>query len=447
MDQETFRFKPRNYLHFDLPLSREAAWLLASEPKRVATHSFYPFIGFTIRTPRIKWVDGVMTKKDKNREIKIAAHADAAIYSLYGQALGERYEEFVTANGIEHAVTAFRRLPGGGTNVDFAGDVFQFIRANRPCEAMAYDVEGFFDNLDHDLLRAEWRRVLGVSRLPTDQFAVFRSLTKFSWVERANAFRAFDINPNKPKAGQRTRICTPKQFRDSIRAANLLRENPRGAKGIPQGSPMSAVLSNIYMIPFDLAVSNYVKSLGGLYKRYCDDIMVVVRQEHAAAVDKFLNAQIELRRLTFHEGKTDRVIFDNDPASRTTKALQYLGFTFDGLKVLLRISSLSRYYGKMRRGVRLAKQTQRKHNRREAKNGEPLSALRRRKLYLQYSYLYESRRKPANRDSKSNGNFLTYAYKASRKLASKDIKFQVRGHWKKLLREIQKPIINQLRAP
>ncbi len=89
-----------------------------------------------------------------------------------------------------------------------------------------------------------------------------------------------------------------------------------------------------------------------IYRPYCYDIMVVVPQENAAAVDAYLCALIEARRLTFHEGKTDRVVFDTNIANRTSIALQYLGFTFDGVKVLFRISFLSRYYGKMRRGVR-----------------------------------------------------------------------------------------------
>ena len=48
-----FRFKRRNYLHFDYPVSESDARNLACDPLEVATHSFYPFLGYKIVTRRI----------------------------------------------------------------------------------------------------------------------------------------------------------------------------------------------------------------------------------------------------------------------------------------------------------------------------------------------------------------------------------------------------------
>ena len=45
---------------------------------------------------------------------------------------------------------------------------------------------------------------------------------------------------------------------------------------IPQGSSISAVLANIYMIEADKKINEYVVSLGGMYRRYSDDFIVVV---------------------------------------------------------------------------------------------------------------------------------------------------------------------------
>ena len=41
--------------------------------------------------------------------------------------------------------------------------------------------------------------------------------------------------------------------------------------GIPQGSPMSAILSNIYMLDFDKYCCELANNFGGIYRRYCDD--------------------------------------------------------------------------------------------------------------------------------------------------------------------------------
>jgi retron-type reverse transcriptase len=50
--------------------------------------------------------------------------------------------------------------------------------------------------------------------------------------------------------------------------------------GIPQGSPISALLSNIYMFSFDKHMKNYVDSIGGKYFRYCDDMLLIVPSEY-----------------------------------------------------------------------------------------------------------------------------------------------------------------------
>jgi hypothetical protein len=90
----------------------------------------------------------------------------------------------------------------------------------------------------------------------------------------------------------------------------------------------------------------------------------------------------------------------------------------------------------MRVGVSLAKQTQRKHNYREMKKGLPLSPLRTRKLFIQYSYLISRRTRLPGRDRKAQGNFLTYAYKSAEKLDAPEIKRQLRNHWRKLQESI-----------
>lgn len=443
-----FRFKRRTYLRFDLPVGQEAAERLACDPNKVARHSFYPFLGFTHIIKRItKNESGEVIKKEKPREIKIAAHRDAAIYSRYADLLSPLYEKEIHRRDLGQVATAFRKLPKGGTNIDFAGEVFRFIDNHRPCVALAFDLEKFFDTLNHELLKHQWLHLLGVNRLPPDHFAVFKSLTCFCWVDRGGAFEKLGISAHNPKANHRLRICNPNEFRSKIRESGLLRRNPTPGKGIPQGSPLSALLSNIYMLDFDEMLNTEIRKLGGLYRRYCDDIMIVVPMGSQGTAKDLVASAVQTAELTFNEEKTDRAKFPQgrgrpaiipSPGSGYRDRIQYLGFTYNGSQTLIRPGSLARYYGKMRAGVSLAKQTQRKHNKRELLKGLPTSPLKTRKLYIQYSYLINRRTRLPGRDRKAQGNFLTYAYRASSKLDAPEIRRQVRNHWRKLQEEIKR---------
>lgn len=457
MRPEDFNYRERQYLHFDYPLGADKAWELASDPSKVAGHSFYPLIGFTVETKRYQRNEaGQKVRVTKEREIKICAHGDTAIYSYYGQLLGGHYESRLAREGLTGVVTAFRGRSGLGTNVDCAAEVFSFINANRPCTAYAFDISKFFDRIDHDLLKSAWAGLLNQARLPADHFAVYRSLTQFCWVERTQVYKALDISIHNPRPqnlnAPRRRLCAPPKFREAIRGGGLLRHNPELAqkRGIPQGSSMSAMLSNIYMLEFDKKMEFLSKSVGGLYRRYCDDIIFVVPYGRCESVEPQIESFAEAAKVELHPEKRHDVQFPSGANARALqdKALQYLGFTFDGAHVRLRLSSLDRYYSKMRRGVSLARQTQRKANRKEADSGRLLSPLRRQKLYRLYSYLQKRRRKrDPGRDAKTVGNFLTYAYRAADDLDSQAIRKQVRAHWRKLREEINKPIKNELRGP
>ena len=200
------------------------------------------------------------------------------------------------------------------------------------------------------------------------------------------------------------------------------------------------------MLDFDEMLNTAIRQLGGFYRRYCDDIMIVVPPEHQHDAEGLVAAAADAARITLNTAKTDRASFPEGrgqaattpgPDSGFSDRIQYLGFTYNGAQTLIRPGSLARYYGKMRAGVSLAKQTQRKHNKREHAKGLPATPLRTRKLFLQYSYLISRRTRLPGRDRKAQGNFLTYAYKAAEKLGAPEIKQQVRNHWRKLQEEIR----------
>jgi len=133
--------------------------------------------------------------------------------------------------------------------------------------------------------------------------------------------------------------------------------------GIPQGAPLSDLLANAYLLEFDAAMAAYVKRKGGHYRRYSDDILVIVpgdgragrgAREFAERLMRQQGSQLQIKR-----EKTNTVCFS--PADRqllcrsvgngkNTQGLEYLGFRFDGRNVYIRNSTISN----LQRRIRLA---------------------------------------------------------------------------------------------
>ena len=71
-----------------------------------------------------------------------------------------------------------------------------------------------------------------------------------------------------------------------------IKKNESGI-GIPQGSPISAVLSNVYMIEFDEQVKEYVSLNGGIYMRYSDDFLIVLPCERDDEITNYMDYTCE----------------------------------------------------------------------------------------------------------------------------------------------------------
>lgn len=417
-------YRSRNYLHFDPPAGVEKAQKLVTAPARVASHSFYPLISYQITTEKLKRNSETkrLVKHLKPRDIAYAAHLDSCIYSYYAWQLGMLYEDELKARKIDDHVLAFRSL--GKSNIDFAAQAFESIRTRGDCSAVALDIKGFFDNLDHAQLKSSWALILNDVKLPSDHYAVFKSLTRFSTVERGKLFEALGISQHNPKFG-RHRICSAKDFREKIRNAGLIYQNAK-SKGIPQGTPISALLSNIYMIEFDELMCQRMSKIDGDYFRYCDDMLFIVPTEKRDEIAGEVNERIKKLKIHINTDKTERRTFTMESGvQRADKPLQYLGFTFDGQRVLLRSASLARYSERMKRGVKMAKATMKKRNDARVSRGATPKDLFKRKLYQRYSHL-------------GKRNFLRYGYRASAILDSSSIKKQLKPLWLRLQKEIEK---------
>lgn len=336
-------FSSRRYRHFDRQVGQSfAKKVLQSD--FVASHSFSPLIHYLKSEKRYKPKDHKTTAKD--RAIMFASHRDACVLSHYAWLLNDRLETTYASREIGENVIAYRSLGKG--NYHFASDVYRYARSNAPVVILAYDVTKFFDTLDHRLLKSRLRGLLGVENIPEDWFKVFRFMTKFRFV-RLDDLRAKPAFLQSLQRKTRDPIATIAEVKE---AGVPIYENPN-TFGIPQGTPISAAFSNLYMLDFDVEISTYCRSVGALYRRYSDDILVVCKLEHALEVEAKIGDFLAADALQISRDKTEVSHFDPaNAALASKKAAQYLGFTFYGEGAAIRPSSLSRQWRKMRKGIR-----------------------------------------------------------------------------------------------
>ncbi|MGH2420775.1 antiviral reverse transcriptase Drt2 [Pseudomonas canadensis] len=417
-------YKSRKYLHFDRPLGQKAAYDYVTTPKKVAQHSFYPFITYTSQVLKYRFDNdrGFFVKTPKARPISYAAHLDSHIYAYYCFLLSEKYEAELNKRGLHTSVLAFRSIDSKN-NIHFAHDAFEEIKARGECCVLAFDVEKFFDRLDHPTLKQAWAKLLGEKYLPDDHFSVYKSLTKSARVDKISLYKKLGISLHNPNVND-ARLCSAKQFRDEVRGGGLLSSNPEG-RGIPQGSPISALLSNIYMMEFDLALLDFLLYTESVFYRYCDDLLIICNLEQELAVHDFLEMKIRGLHLSLQHKKTEISHFTYDASGklRADKPIHYLGFSFDGQNEHIRSSSITRYYKKMRKRIWLTKKAMDRCNGLRAKRGETPKDLFLRAIYKGYSCL-------------GRRNFITYGFRAAKIMNSKSIRKQLRPHWKKMNRFI-----------
>lgn len=428
-------YKCRGYLHFDSPINSRQAISLVTSPKKVATHSFYPFLSCTLSIPKIKKENGKLKRDTKEREIAYASHKDSHIFSYYTHILNEKYEEIIRKEyfKINNSILAFRKL--GKSNIEFAKHAFDYILKHKNCSVIALDVSNFFGNIDHSILKEKWKKIISNDTLPSDHFAVFKAITQYSIIKKEIAFKEFGISIHTPRSNSRKQICSPEEFRkfrdkfnDTLLKGNQVIYSNKGmGKGIPQGSPISALLSNIYMIDFDIIVQDLIQEKNGLYMRYCDDILCIIPSDELEIIRTFIKNEIKKLKLDINEKKTEIVNFKFDQEKNkiiNDKKLQYLGFILKDESITIRPAAFTKYSKKMKRGVSLAKQTQRKYNRIRELNSKEKKKIFRHKLFLTYSHF-------------GKRNFVSYGKRAARIMQSKQIKNQLKPLFNRLKTRIE----------
>lgn len=401
-------FKLKRYPHIGEPLSIKDYIKVKSyitDTKNIKKHSFLPLIHKTIvsRKYRADITRAKRTKKGerkrkigkpKVRDIYYASHLDSLIFSYYNNLLSDKYENYISKESFADCVVAYRKIPieegseNNKCNIEFAKDTFDFINQNneKKLTAIVADVTSFFDNLDHKILKQQWCKILNKKTLPPDHYNVYKALTNLRYVNENSLFKAYNktmiVEKGIPNSSTKTeykriKIKSKKYFKEKNAVAycktkefltnnlNLIISNKKD-HGIPQGSPISATLANIYMLDFDKQVFQKINDIGGYYQRYSDDLIVVCEQKHEDEIIRFIRNKVkDLAKLEIHKDKTkvyrfEKVnqIFKGFQIDEETKqydynnTLEYLGFSFDGQRVLIKSSGFSKFYRSMKRSFK-----------------------------------------------------------------------------------------------
>lgn len=217
--------------------------------------------------------------------------------------------------------------------------------------------------------------------------------------------------------------------------------------GIPQGSPISSILANIYLLNFDKIINDFITSKNGFYRRYSDDMIIVCKQSDVISIEKLFYSEIRNYKLEIQPQKTQKFIFEREGLDlkcgqqfgdilNSNKSLIYLGFEYDGKKVLLKSASLAGFYRKMKKNIRRAKYYSRIHKK----------ELFKRRLYKKFTFRGARKYRIYKWDKNENifkasqqqnwGNFLSYAKKASNIMDDNFIKNQTKKHWKIFHKEL-----------
>lgn len=490
-------YKKRNYLHItnnqdDVNYVKRKV----ENPKLVAHHAFFPLILSETIERRYKEVDinelgekikshkklekGKIISTKKVRPILCSNAIDAHIYSYYSQIISDKYELLLKEDVVlDNAVTAYRKIPieantnKGKCNIHFAKDVFNFIKEQEKCVVLAFDIEQFFPSLNHKYLKQIWSKLLGCKSLPSDHFNIYKSITNYSYININNLKNKYTGGFDEKRLsflrrkGIKAFFESPLDFRTFIKENNTKiyknqpTKNRKTICGIPQGLPISTVLANLYLLEFDKAIIEKLKSdSNNFYRRYSDDIIVVCKESDYENIRDFVLAKINEFHLNISKAKTDIFLFQNNSAGRFTsfklndktweenKPLNYLGFEFYGYQTLLKSAKIGRFYRRMKSSIKTRFKRIRQIREKELTASPPLFIHKLNRIYTfkgtkpreinpkHYKLVYDRTTRNYLTISKRSknllhrGNFISYAERASKIMEEPKIRKQVRRHYK-----------------
>ncbi len=358
------------YLHFDRRFRASESRHAIDDPKWVAKHKFLPFIReIKVKKKRKKAENGQWEFVCKERPIAYPGHVDALVYAYYFKLILDKYERTLAENPrMSQAVLAFRSFKPSKDHIQHAKEAFELIKNRNECVVFTFDVRSFFDSLDHKTLKAALKKLLRSDELPEDYYNVFRSLTQYKCVDKTELTQTLDTiandDPDASANKKRKIYCTPQKLK-FLAEVGKITIHKNTFKGIAQGASISTVLSNVYMMDFDEKMLSAVGK-SGIYRRYCDDILLVVPKNRARSVQQAVKNELAKICLEINDSKSERFYckknedgvsiakITENPPKRRKSDIQYLGFLFDGKDIRLRDSTLARLQRKMKKSVEKA---------------------------------------------------------------------------------------------
>jgi len=381
----------RPYRHFDVRISLDELESnipkvipYLKNPANLKTYSFLPFLRRDKKVRRFtKIVDSDTGKKSvkitqKLRPIMYASHQDACVYGFYAYILKQEHNRLLIELGLENSVIAYRKIPRidqpdrNKSNINFAKDVYDVINAQTYASVLCIDIENFFGSMSHKAIKIKWAQLLNLNELPIGHKIVFDSITKYRYIFLYEVLiklgfgkvvhGKFVYNKKVKRVGM---IANPKIYNQQINNKNYIHKN-RKLVGIPQGSPISDIIANVYLLEFDSTINNYLAQFkGAIYRRYSDDILVICPQAEAINTYHYISNLLSVEGLSINGTKTELFFINRlkreflDKTSLIVKnynknkqTAQYLGFEFDLTGIHIRSGTIANHYRKLLSKIR-----------------------------------------------------------------------------------------------
>ena len=488
----------KQYRHLDNIIGLTEAREVVSKIEAGKRHQYLPLLRYKVKWRRPPRKIRVFDKKKKkvsleteirepkSRPISYASHKDAVAYKYIREGISPLFEQSLEQDGLSNNILAYRRIPknkgtGNKSNIDFAAEAFEAIRNLNHCCVVAVDIKDYFGSIDHKLLEQRLLKLLNTHQLPRDLARAFRNVTQYRYVDLEMAYQALGFSELKngqlrfklKKSKIPRKLCSSADFREKIVKAGLVKDNPY-AHGIPQGTPVSDILANLFLRDVDLILKKYSENKGGYFFRYSDDILLILPGDGRTAnkaeqfVSKCLKRHSPLLKLG--ADKTEISIFKNGISaynlhpvrcskrkakSYSNLGISYLGFRFDGHRTFLRNSTIANLRRKIVKRCHVigTKHVQRYRGKSKTWLLKNAPVHKTKELYLQMRMDNINQTRSANgtkdapegsSDPYEDKNFYSYLKTAEKRFKNMNPKF--RGQLKEIPHLIENTIITAIKS-
>lgn len=360
----------RGYAHFDTLLNIHDARHIGvlqynfADPENLLKWRFMPFIRKDQRNRRyrrkpadtgpVKHRNQKLYSHIKSRPIMYASHHDACLYSFFNFIINSRYEAALNDRGLHESILAYRSIKGHN-NIDFAKKAFDYLSSDKSDWAcLLVDISSFFDNVPHGEL---FDSLVSLDKdFDSDGFRyVLQNLTSFRYVIEDEVIKELKRHKKPyfvPIGKKAVRLSKIEDFNTLINNKRFVRKN-LSPRGFPQGSPVSGMLANVYMLDFDEWLSEKIIDFGsGMYQRYSDDILIVCPAAEVKGLYEQIQERLKSHGLKLSKKKTEVFVREGDSirsapelietASKAKQRVQYLGLEWNGSEIILRPSTVTR---------------------------------------------------------------------------------------------------------